>query len=80
MSVSSSVGLDTSIITFNNLTRVVSWQTNSNLNAGIYIITVTGTLSAATVWTQSTSFSLNITFSCLYSTEIIYLAPAVIKS
>jgi hypothetical protein len=48
MAVTTSIVVNTtSIISFDSHTKVVTWHTNSNLYAGTYIITITGTIIAA---------------------------------
>jgi hypothetical protein len=49
-----------SIITFDNLTRVVKWQTDSDLDVGNYRVTIKGTINS---FTQNTSFNL-LVYNC----------------
>jgi hypothetical protein len=72
MAVSTSVLIDTfSFITFNNVSRVVTWYTSSNLYAGTYNITIKGFITtAAKIYTKTTSFNLYV-YNCANSAEII---------
>jgi hypothetical protein len=63
MSVSTSGSGSTSIFTFDSQTRVINWLTNSNSDAGTYSITVTGTITALSIFTKTTSFNL-LVFNC----------------
>ena len=68
------IGTDTTFINFStNLgyAGAVSIYTTSNTMVGTYNVKITGSISAASLWTQSTSFTLTVTGSCLYSTETI---------
>jgi hypothetical protein len=56
-------------ITFNSVSRVVSWYTNSNDYAGTYIITIIGKILANSAFQSNLTFILNVTASCSGSTE-----------
>jgi hypothetical protein len=53
MAVTTSGAGSTSIITFSSNTKILSWFTNSNTNAGTYTITITGTIAAASTFSQT---------------------------
>jgi uncharacterized membrane protein len=61
------IGTDTTFITFSTNTGnagVVSIYTTSNTMVGTYNIKITGSIAAASSWTQSTSFTLTVIESC----------------
>jgi hypothetical protein len=47
-----------SFISFIPNSRVVSWYSNSIVQVGTYTITITGKITAASNFTQATTFSL----------------------
>jgi hypothetical protein len=57
-------GLSTTFITFTPSTRTVAWVTTNIAQVGAYTITVIGTINSASIWTQSTSFTLTVAGSC----------------
>jgi hypothetical protein len=67
----SPTGIITDFINFDQSAREVYWFATDNAQSGIYIITITGTISASQTWTKSTSFPLTVTYSCRYSPETI---------
>jgi hypothetical protein len=56
--------LSTTFITFTPSTRTVAWVTTNIAQVGAYTITVIGTINSASIWTQSTSFTLTVAGSC----------------
>ena len=62
-------------ITFIPTSRVVSWYTNSIPQVGTYTITITGKIIAASIFTQATTFSLQV-YNCSTSTETIKITPS----
>jgi hypothetical protein len=44
-------GIDTSFISFNSASRLVSWYTADNSYAGVYTVKIIGTIDAASTWT-----------------------------
>jgi hypothetical protein len=75
----SNAGIDTTFISFpasSGYAGAVSVYTTSNTKVGTYNIQITGEITAASIWTQSTSFTLTVTGSCLYSTEAITVTPS----
>jgi hypothetical protein len=78
----SNAGIDTTFISFaasSGNAAAVSVYTTSNTKVGTYNIQITGAITAASIWTQTTSFTLTVTGSCLYSTEAITVtaSPAI---
>jgi hypothetical protein len=74
----STIDLSTTFITFIPSTRTVEWVTTDIGQVGIYTINVTGKITSATTWTQSTSFTLTVTGSCLYSTDAVTINEGAI--
>ena len=76
-------GTDTTFINFSTNSGnagAVSIYTTSNTMVGTYIVTITGSIAAASTWTKSTSYTLTVTGSCLYSTEQISItAPTSVS-
>jgi hypothetical protein len=51
-------GKNISFITFDSVSRMVAWYTDTNTQIDNYTITITGLLQTLTNWTASTSFIL----------------------
>jgi hypothetical protein len=74
-----SSGIQTSFITFTSAASMtIGWQTTDNSQAGIYTVQITGTITAASIWTKSTTFTLTVVASCLYSTETILITGSTV--
>jgi hypothetical protein len=50
----------TSFIKFDQATRLVTWFTNDKTKTGTYTIEITGTVTAASTWKKTVSFTLTI--------------------
>jgi hypothetical protein len=62
--------IGTSFITFTQSVGSggsVNCYTNSNLNAGSYVVNIIGKINAVQTWSQSTSFIITVIGNCDYS-------------
>lgn len=74
-----SEGLPTSFITLSN--GVVSWSRTSVLQAGVFVITVTGTITALSTHTASTQFKLTTTYPpCSETPESITISGTPVSN
>ena len=73
--------LDSSWITFDSNTLTVSWYTLSANAVGVYQITITGSVAAATTQTGSVTFQITVTLTptCLLATDTFSIfVPSVL--
>ena len=54
----------------------VTSYTNSNLNAGSYVVNIIGKINAVQTWSQSTSFIVTVIGTCDYSVGYNISAPS----
>jgi hypothetical protein len=55
---------DTSFISFDSTNRIVDWYTNDIAKTGIYTIEISGKITAKSIFTDTTSFTLTVSGSC----------------